>query len=173
MTSQLRIATHHRHHPIVEPARSRIHEGSRAAAHDPRWPAIAAALMALRDRRRRAIRIVDAECGAGCLLLHTLRHARALGFTAIEGRGIGGSPALIGRARANAGRLADPAIGVVFEVADLVAALREERDFPADIVIWHGTTRGEVRAEVMDAVACAGRTLIGDVMPGCVAGVAA
>lgn len=135
--------------------------GSRAAAHDERWPAIASALAGLRERKRCSVRIVDADCGAGCLLLHAMRYARALGFTAIEGRGIDGSPALIGRARAAASRLVDPAIGVVFENKDMLAALRDEQDFPADIVLWRGTT-GAARPAIVDAVQRAGRLVIGD-----------
>ncbi|USI72490.1 SAM-dependent methyltransferase [Sphingomonas morindae] len=113
--------------------------GRARPAHDERWPAIARALQALRATGRRAVRIVDAECGAGALLLEALHHARLLGFTAIEGRGIDGSPALIGRARAAAARRPDPAIGVVFEIADMRTALAEEAAFPADILLWHDT----------------------------------
>ena len=79
------------------------------ALRDPRWDAIAATLTGLRQRRRRAVRIVDADCGCGTLLLAVLTHARALGFTAIEGRGLDRSPMRIGRARRAATRLRDPA----------------------------------------------------------------
>ena len=137
-----------------------IGPSSRTAAHDPRWPALAAALRALRDRKRYAVRIVDADCGAGCLLLHAVRHARALGFTAIEARGIDGSPALIGRARAAAARLGDPAIGVVFDMADMMEALREEHELPADIVLWH-TAADERHHDVSDALGRAGDQVIG------------
>ena len=110
---------------------------SRTARHDPRWPTIVAALAALRERRRFAVRIVDAECGAGTVLIAAVLHARMLGFTAIEGHGIDGSPALIGRARAAARRLSDAAIGVSFAVADVPAALVAEQAAPADILLWH------------------------------------
>ncbi|MFV0623390.1 SAM-dependent methyltransferase [Sphingomonas sp. ac-8] len=126
--------------------------GSRTARSDPRWPQLAATLAALRLRGRFAVRIVDADCGCGTLLIETVRHARALGFTAIEGRGIDGAPALIGRARAAAGRLRDPAIGLVFECADAVRALTEEAVQPADIVLWHATD-GERAAAVLRASA--------------------
>lgn len=106
---------------------------------DPRWPAIAAALAALREKGRCAVRIVDADCAAGGLLLEALGSARRLGFTAIEGRGIDGSPALIGRARAAASRAPDLAIGVEFEVADVATALEAECDLPADIILWPGS----------------------------------
>jgi SAM-dependent methyltransferase len=118
--------------------------GSRTALHDPRWPAIAGALRALRDRGRFAVRIVDAGCGAGCLLLHAVHHARSLGFTSIEGRGIDGSPALIGRAKAAAQRQRDPAIGTAFDRSDVLVALGEEYDLPADLVLWHGTRRAAI-----------------------------
>lgn len=110
----------------------------RAVRADPRWPHIVAALQALRDAHRHAVRIVDADCACGTLLIEVVRHARALGFTAIEGRGIDGSPAMIGRARAAAARLHDPAIGLSFAMADVRAALAEEAEAPADLLLWHG-----------------------------------
>ncbi len=143
----------------AEPARrASTLPGSWAASHDPRWPRVAAALDALRDRGRHAVRIVDVDCGAGALLLHALRHARAIGFTAIEGRGIDGSPALIERARAAAARLVDPAIGVEFEMGDALDALAAECDLPADIVLWGGPRRPAIDA----ALACAGQVVICD-----------
>ncbi|KQN30477.1 hypothetical protein ASF00_06995 [Sphingomonas sp. Leaf34] len=125
--------------------------GSRAARHDARWPAIAAALADLRERGRFAVRIVEADCGAGSLLLHAVQHARRLGFTAIEGRGIDRSPALIVRARAAAKALRDPAIGVIFDSADVTDALRDEHDLPADLIIWNGRWHGDVAAALSRA----------------------
>jgi hypothetical protein len=136
--------------------------GSRAAIHDPRWPRIATVLAGLRERGRYSVRIVDADCGAGCLLLHALRHARALGFTAIEGRGIDGSPALVGRARGAADRARDPAIGVAFEVADMAHVLEAEQEVPADILLWHGSGAGEYPAHVRRALRAAADVVIGD-----------
>lgn len=135
--------------------------GSEAAVHDPRWPRIEAALLALRASGRHAVRIVDADCGAGTLLLHALKHARQLGFTAVEGHGIDRSSLLIGRARSAARLAADPALGVDFEVADIVAALRDEQDLPADIVICHDVARDQ-RPEAARAVRNAGRIVIAD-----------
>ena len=135
---------------------------SRAATRDPRWPQIAARLALLRANRRSAIRIVDADCGAGALLLHTVRQARRLGFTAIEGRGIDDSPALIGRARAAAGQLADPAIGMTFDVADMVDALGDERDLPPDLVLWHRADDDAAAPVAVDALSRAGALVIGD-----------
>lgn len=57
--------------------------GSRTAQADSRWTATVAALASLRDQRRRAIRIVDADCACGTLLIAVAQHARALGSTAI------------------------------------------------------------------------------------------
>lgn len=125
--------------------------GIRAAFHDPRWPAIAAALAALRERKRFAVRIVDVDCGAGSLLIHAAHHARALGFTAIEGRGIDGSPLLVGRARVAALRVCDRGIGLSFELADVLAVLAEESEMPADIVLWHGTPRGAIDVALAQA----------------------
>jgi hypothetical protein len=121
----------------LRPASS-VTAGSRVAQSDPRWPQIAAALADLRARHRHSVRIVDADCACGTLLIETVRHARALGFFSIEGRGINGAPTMIGRARAAAARLHDPAIGLTFELADMAEALAQEADFPADIVVYHG-----------------------------------
>jgi hypothetical protein len=144
-----------------EPQRARRHAATPAAPHsaaqDDRWPAIADALARLRASKRRSVRIVDADCGAGTLLIRAARHARSLGFTAIEGRGIDGVPALIGRARSAAARLYDPAIGLCFDMADLGRALDEEAEFPADILLCdnrHG------RADLALAIAAAGRVVI-------------
>lgn len=134
---------------------------SRTAQSDPRWPHIVAALTALQRRGRHAVRIVDADCSCGTLLIEAMRHARALGFTAIEGRGIDGSPSLIGRARAAAARLHDPAIGVEFELGDMMKALEQEADFPPDIVLWHGNGSDD-RPAFARTLASAGDVVIGD-----------
>jgi hypothetical protein len=136
--------------------------GSRAAQTDPRWTAVCAALCALRERRRHALRIVDADCGCGTMLVAAAREARALGFTAVEARGIDGAPALIGRARAAAARFRDPAVGLVFEVGDMVDALADEAAVPADIVLWHGDGAEGTRPQLLAALAAAGDRIIGD-----------
>ena len=136
--------------------------GQRDTVHDDRWPAILAALAALRDAGRYSVRIVDADCGAGGLLLAALRHARTLGFTAIEGRGIDGAPSLVARATAAAARLRDPAIGVTVELGDLVTALADEADLPADIILFHRIPVCADRAAVAEAVTAAGRLVILD-----------
>lgn len=166
MATQHKRAIAPRPYRALAPTASGIHPqpGSRTAAHDERWPALAAALADLRARKRCSVRIVDADCGAGCLLLHALRHARTLGFTAIEGRGIDGSPALIGRARAAAARLYDPATGVVFEVKDMATGLRDEQDFPADIVLWRESP-DTAQPAIVDALHQSGRVVIGDRHP--------
>ncbi|WP_025292691.1 class I SAM-dependent methyltransferase [Sphingomonas sanxanigenens] len=149
--------------PAVRARRNRsITPSGHTAGSDPRWPHIAATLAALREEGRRAVRIVDADCGTGALLIEAVRHARSLGFTAIEGRGVDGSPALISRARAAADGLRDPAIGIEFVLADMLQALFEEAEFPADIVLWHRPRRAERRTIVSAALAGAGRVVIGD-----------
>jgi hypothetical protein len=140
----------------------RIAIGGRLAAAarppiDRRWPAVAAAIAHLRGARRRSLRIVDADCGDGTLLLQAVRYARALGFTAIEGRGIDGDPARVRAARAVAASLRDPAIGVTFECVDPELALAEEAEFPADILLWHGSAG---RAGIASAVETAGHIVI-------------
>lgn len=127
---------------------------------DPRWPAVAAALAALRETRRCSVRIVDADCGSGSVLLCAARYARALGFTSIEAYGIDTAPAQVARACAAAAVVHDPAIGISFAAGDVAGALKAEAEFPADIVLWHGCRAGD--APVARAVAAAGRTLIAD-----------
>jgi SAM-dependent methyltransferase len=136
--------------------------GSRRATHDPRWPVLDGALRELRAKGRCAIRIVDADCGVGALLLRAALHARTLGFAAIEARGIDGSSALIGRARAAAARAPDPAIGISFDVADVAVALAEEVEAPADIVLWHGARERDQVTGLMNALRRAGDLVISD-----------
>ncbi|WP_230768913.1 SAM-dependent methyltransferase [Sphingomonas sp. Leaf4] len=107
------------------------------ARSDPRWADVAATLAALRGGRRHAVRIVDTDCGCGTLLIAALAHARSLGFTAIEGRGLDRSPACLGRARRAAAALHDPAIGVAFDATDVATALDQEAEAPADILLCH------------------------------------
>lgn len=131
-----------------------------SALVDDRWGVIRRALADLRAAGRHSVRIVDADCGAGNLLIHAAQYARTLGFTAIEGRGIDGAPSLIARARATAGRLHDPAIGLSFDVADLLAALREEAVYPADILLWNGRPAAFEQGSALDALRRAATCLI-------------
>ncbi len=144
--------------PAPRPVRARPAPIRRSVRADPRWPHIVAALQALRDAHRHAVRIVDADCACGTLLIEVARHARTLGFTAIEGRGIDGAPALIGRARAAAQRLHDPAIGLTFDMIDLRTALAQEAEAPADLLLWPGARPAD--ATGMAAVLSAAATLV-------------
>jgi len=132
----------------------------RTARCDPRWPRIAAVLAAMRERHRHAVRIVDADCACGTLLIAAVRYARALGFTAIEGHGIDDAAPLIGRARAAATRLHDPAIGLSFERADLAHALAREADVPTDILLCHH--RHDADHSTARLLAAAGHVVIDD-----------
>lgn len=127
---------------------------------DRRWPAVFAALNILRAGNRRSVRIVDTDCKNGELLLCTVRQASALGFTAIEALGVDDAFASVGFAQASAAHLNDPAIGISFEVIDLVSVLANESDFPADILIAHDFARSDPR--VADLLDSAGRILIID-----------
>ncbi|MDJ0278026.1 SAM-dependent methyltransferase [Sphingomonas sp. 2R-10] len=144
-------------HPVVPRPAVPVRRAPRA---DPRWARIAATLDGLRLRHRRSVRIVDADCGCGTLLIEAARYARAIGFTAIEVRGIDGAPAMIGRARAAALRHADPAIGYRFDCVDMAAALGEETAFPADIVLCRAPHDAAL-------LAAAGKAVIDDAAPGC------
>lgn len=106
------------------------------AARDLRWPAVLDQLKMLRAAGRRSVRIVDAACGNGALLLPALRQARALGFVAIEARGVDGDAAALARARRAAAAMADLAIAVQFDCGTVEAALRAEAAFPADILLY-------------------------------------
>lgn len=99
------------------------------------WARIDAALMAIRERRRHALRILDVGCGPGTWLVRTVLRARELGFTAIEGRGIDVSGEMIALARTLAARVDDPAIGLSFDVSDLRAALVQEEEGDCDLVL--------------------------------------
>lgn len=134
----------------------------RIRSRDARWPALASALLAMRAASRRSIRIVDADCGAGSLLLCAVRHARALGFTAIEARGIDQAAMHVRRAQAAAAKLCDPAISVTFETGMIVDALAAEAEFPADIVLWHGETDTAMGHRVAEVVSSCGNTVIAD-----------
>lgn len=134
-------------------------QGTRGCAEmDRRWPAMLRKLKSLRKRGRRSIRIVDADCGAGELLMLAARRARELGFLAIEGRGIDSDPQLIASARRNAARKSDPAIGLVFEAGDPCEAMQEEAAFPADLLLCPAKAREE---RAIAAIArAAGRTVL-------------
>lgn len=112
------------------------------AEKDHRWPAMLRKLKGLRKRGRRAIRIVDADCGAGELLIHAVQRAREMGFVAIEGRGIDADPRLIASALRAAARQGDPAIGLVFEQGDPDRVLREEAEYPADLLLCPASDTG-------------------------------
>lgn len=105
------------------------------AEKDRRWPAMLRKLKGLRKSGRRSIRIIDADCGAGELLIHAVRRAREMGFVAIEGRGIDADPRLIASALGAAARQSDPAIGLVFEQGDPDKVMREEAEYPADLLL--------------------------------------
>jgi len=94
-------------------------------------------LIGLRKAGRRAIRILDVGCGDGAWLVATVLRAPMLGFVAIEARGFDVAPALIDRARSIVAGIADPRIGISFEVADVGEALAQEDDHGADIVLCH------------------------------------
>jgi SAM-dependent methyltransferase len=102
--------------------------------HGPSAARIEDALAELRFGGRRSIRMLDLGCGSGERLLRAAAHARALGFVAIEGRGVDLSALRIRLARRHARREADPSTGLVFDLADPIAALAAEHDGAADLV---------------------------------------
>lgn len=131
---------------------------SYARCNDPRWPAIVSAFRVLRAANRRTVRIVDIHCNGGHLLLCAVRQASAMGFTAIEARGLDDGLARVERARALAACLIDPAVGISIEATDLLSALSEECDFPADIVIAHQDALSDAR--IASLLEEAGRSVI-------------
>ncbi|MEO7169579.1 MAG: class I SAM-dependent methyltransferase [Sphingomonas sp.] len=99
------------------------------------WLRIDRTLIELRAQGRHAIRILDLGCGPGTWLLRTAARARDLGFTAIEGRGIDISPAMIALANQAATRAVDPRIGLTFDVGDIVETLEQEGRHACDIAL--------------------------------------
>jgi len=152
-----------RHASWLDHLTSEWREGRSALCSDgdPRWRAVTAALQTLRNKGRHAVRIVDADCGTGSFLMDVLRSAHRLGFTAIEGRGIARSSVRVALAQTAARRLHDSAIGVSFEAADPLEALKSERDFPADIVLWSGPSREPAIPELLNTLHAAGDVVIG------------
>ncbi len=69
---------------------------------------------------------------------------------------------MIGRARAAAVRLHEPAIGLTFELADMAQALAQEADFPADIVLFHDRHGEGDQSGLAGLLAAAGDLVIGD-----------
>lgn len=132
--------------------------GYRAEA-DRRWPMIVRKLAALSKRGRRSLRVVDADCGTGELLVAVARQARTLGFVAIEARGVDRDPRRIASARIAARSVRDPAIGLTFEVGDAATALREEAEFPADLVLYEAAQANP--RELAQAARAAGQTALG------------
>ncbi len=110
------------------------------------------ALIGLRKVGRCAIRILDVGCGDGAWLISTVLRAPMLGFVAIEGRGFDPAPALIDRARSIAAGIADPRVGFSFDVADPCAALAQEDDHGADIILCHYGAIDRLPADAHEAV---------------------
>lgn len=131
---------------------------------DERWHSLTSALKALRSAGRSCVRIVDCECESGSLLLCAARYARQLGFTSVEARGVDLREDRIRRARARAMRLRDPGICIGFEAGNMADVLNEEREFPADILVWHGCPQfaGMPDDEIATAAASGSRTQIAD-----------
>ncbi len=117
------------------------------------WARIDAALLDLKAHRRHAIRILDLACGDGYWLIRTARRARELGFTAIEGRGIGRDASDVAVATAAARAHPDLAIGLTFDTGALGEVLEEERDTECDIVLCLGDALDRVGPGAMSLVA--------------------
>jgi SAM-dependent methyltransferase len=117
------------------------------------WARIDAVLIDLRARGRHAIRILDLGCGPGTWLLRTAARARDLGFTAIEGRGIDLSPAMIALARQAATGLRDPRIGLSFDVGDILETLEEEGHHACDLALCLYGVLNHVAPAALPAVA--------------------
>lgn len=102
--------------------------------HGPCPRRIEAELHELRLGGRRSIRMLDLGCGSGERLLHAAKHARALGFVAIEGRGVDLSPLRIRHARQQARVDAHPSTILQFDMAEAIQALAAEHDGAADLI---------------------------------------
>jgi hypothetical protein len=113
----------------------------------------------LRDTGRRAISILDTRCRNGDLLIRAARHARALGFVAIEARGVDALAGGIAAARTAARAWPDPGIGFVFDVRPRGGAFPIE-DLEADILI--GSTGDDSADDVVRLVDRGGTTIMRD-----------
>lgn len=122
------------------------------APTDIRWTDVKRQLDRLHHQHRHAVRILDVDCGCGDLLIAAVRYASAIGFVAIEGKGVERSPAAIAHARTTARQCRDCAIGLEFMVQDAEAALADEADFPPDIVL--ANSRSETEPLLAAAGAC-------------------
>lgn len=121
---------------------------------DRRWKPLSAQLELLHAQGRRAVRIIDVNCGDGALLVAAAHHARKLGFLAIEGLGAARDLSLVDEARRLARAYANPAIGLTFEQAEPLSRLQAEAEFPADIVLFERPERRSKKFE--NALKCAG-----------------
>lgn len=102
--------------------------------------AVERALLRLRHEGRRAIRIVDVDCGTGRRLARVVRRARALGFTAVEARGCAASREAAAVAARTGARRPDPGVGWTFDAEAADAALAAERaGHDADLILAPGT----------------------------------
>ena len=117
------------------------------------WERIDGALLDLQAHHRHAIRILDLGCGDGRWLIRATDRARALGFTAIEGRGVDTDAAAVAAATAAAQAHADLAIGLSFEVGALGEVLEEEGDNACDIILCLGDTLDRVGSGAIPLVA--------------------
>jgi len=124
------------------------------AVRDPRWHTLVSRLKALRKRGRRAVRIVDVNCGDGMLLIQAVQQARTLGFLSIEGVGIDGDAQHIGDAQWRSRLLTDSAVGLEFHVGEPAAQLELECEFPADIILYEAAS--PVPQRLRDALKFAG-----------------
>lgn len=118
------------------------HTGQPSVPFDHRWKALCSQLERLHAQGRRAVRIVDVNCGDGALLVAAAHYARRLGFVAIEGLGAERDPAQIDEARRLSRAFAHPTIGLTLELADPLPMLQAEAEFPADIVLYKAPKRG-------------------------------
>lgn len=91
-------------------------------------------LSLLRAAGRRAVAIIDLDCGDGAVALAAGRKARMLGFLAITVRGFDRSAANVRAARRRAVGSVDPAIGFTFETAARARCPAVE-DEEADILL--------------------------------------
>ena len=109
--------------------------GAYAFADREIWTRLEDALVRLRADGRQAIRILDAGCGPGTWLLRLAVRARDLGFTAIDARGFDISREMIALAQSRQAAIADPHIGISFDVGDIATALEDEDDGSYDLIL--------------------------------------
>lgn len=109
-------------------------------------------LIALRRAGRRAILIVDSDCGDGERLIQAANRARALGFLVVDAEGYDRSREHVALASRAAAARGDPTVRFRFAARDAIASAPfcNGRDAPADVLLTSNRGRADDLADAVD-----------------------